>query len=75
MAASVYSERLHVPVAEICVISDSVTDGKPRRLWVVTPGGLFFISKNTVYLCSVVLTVGFLLSLVHPKITCGCGIR
>lgn len=46
--------------------------------WIVTPGGRYLISKNIFgnicSVCSVVLTVGFLLSMMHPKITCSCGI-
>lgn len=47
MAANVYSEHLHFSVAEICVISDSVMEDKPRPLWVVTP-----LSPKNIFLFS-----------------------
>lgn len=59
MAANVYSEHLRFCVAEICVSSDSVRDSKPRRLWVVTPGGTSLISKNRFIFCCINCWVSF----------------
>lgn len=66
MAAHVYSEHLHFRVAEICVINDSVIDGKPSRqftrrdllmhafllkTWLVPPAGTSLIYKNILIFC------------------------